>query len=51
MFGHQCYVVDLLRVSEEKYPSKFGEFSTSSRASCVENMCVLPKTCLVRCYI
>ena len=47
----QCYVEDLLKVSEEKYSSKFGEFSSSPRSSCIENMCVLCKTCLTRCYI
>ena len=29
----QCYVEDLLRVSEEKYPSQFGEFRLISRCN------------------
>jgi hypothetical protein len=36
--SRQCYIEDLLSVCEEKYPSSFGECS-SSRAVCVTNEC------------
>lgn len=47
----QCYVEDLLRVSEEKYPSQFGEFSTFL-GQVVSKTCVfLCRACVAGCYI
>ena len=46
----QCYVEDLLRVSEEKYPSQFGEFSTFL-GQVVSKTCVFYVEHVAGCYI